>query len=248
MSLTFRKQPSTINDIEQTLQIGLEALRNAPLSEQIASALKFLVPPGYKPIAQLEEDGRKKRSTAAASNWTPRTGEIVIYFEPLDKHEEASAQPSAKPTRPEARVEPLASRFATAASGAVMPVPPQTLETSQSDVTPLQIQQCCEALSAAERAGKLFIAFKWFRDDALPAHNFDWATSADARQRVLSKAIETGAIQTKPIRNPKSPDHPTTTVFLNRAEASRIVGSRFHPISIHGEPVSATIMRDRGSF
>ncbi len=71
----------TINDIEQTVANGLEALRNAPLNEQITAALKFLTPHGYRPIAQLEEDGRKKRSTAAASNWNPETGEIVIYFE-----------------------------------------------------------------------------------------------------------------------------------------------------------------------
>src|SRR5271156_3223783 len=91
--------PSTISDLEQTVQNGLEAMRNAPLSEQITSALKYLVPSGYKPIVQLEEDGRKKRSTAAASNWTPETGEIVIYFEPLGKREDAPAQLSAIPAR-----------------------------------------------------------------------------------------------------------------------------------------------------
>jgi len=81
-SINFAPSPEpTISDIEQTVQNGLEALRNAPLSDQITAALKFLTPPGYRPIAQLEEDGRKKRSTAAASNWNPETGEIVIYFE-----------------------------------------------------------------------------------------------------------------------------------------------------------------------
>ena len=91
------KPPSTISDIEQTVQTGLEALRNAPLSEQIASALKFLVPPGYRPIAQLEEDGRKKRSTAAASNWSPATGEIVIYFKPLEGRTHAPADSAETP-------------------------------------------------------------------------------------------------------------------------------------------------------
>lgn len=247
MPLNIRTQPSTINDIEQTLQIGLEALRDAPLNEQIASALKFLVPPGYKPIAQLEEDGRKKRSTAAASNWTPETGEIVIYFEPLNKREDAPAQLSASPLRHGRHTEPLTSRT-IAPSVAAAPVPSGGLETSPSDVTPLQIQECCEALAEAEKAGKLFIAFKWFRDDALPAYKFGWTASAETRQRVLSKAIEMGAVQTKPIRNPKSPEHPTTTIFLNRSEASRFVTSRFHPIPVHGEPVSSTILRDRGSF
>src|ERR1700690_1691750 len=81
----------TISDIEQTVQNGLEALRDAPLNDQISAALKFLVPAGYRPVAQLEEDGRKKRSTAAASNWNPETGEIVIYFE---RTAQESSQPS----------------------------------------------------------------------------------------------------------------------------------------------------------
>jgi hypothetical protein len=80
VSSTSNPEP-TISDIEQIVQNGLEALRNAPLNDQITAALKFLTPPGYRPIAQLEEDGRKKRRSAAASNWNPETGEIVIYFE-----------------------------------------------------------------------------------------------------------------------------------------------------------------------
>jgi hypothetical protein len=247
MSVNPSAAPSTISDIEQTLQIGLEALRNAPLNEQIASALKFLVPPGYKPIAQLEEDGRKKRSTAAASNWTPETGEIVIYFEPLDKLTDAPAGPPANLTPFRRQTETVPSQ-SFALSPAPAPLLSAGAETDPSEIPSLQIQQCCEALAEAEKAGKLFIAFKWFRDEALPAHNFDWSASLDMRQRVLAKAVEMGAIQTKPIRNPRSPEHPTTTISLNRTEASRFIPSRFHPIPVQGEPVSATILRDRGSI
>ena len=237
--------PSTISDIERTVQDGLEALRDAPLSDQIASALKFLVPPGYRPIAQLEEDGRKKRSTAAASNWTPETGEIVIYFEPLDSRldELKATPPSLTPLR--RKVE-----HATPQTFKLSPTPSSPIATTQANlpnVTQLQIQQCCEALAEAEKAGKLFIAFKWFRDEALPSHSFDWAVSADTRQRVLAAAIDSGAIQTKRIPNPKSALHPTTTVSLNREMASRTLPSRFNPIPVQGEPVSTTILRDRGS-
>src|ERR1700734_3158202 len=108
MALQMNQAPAlepTISDIEQTLQNGLEALRNAPLNEQITAALKFLTPPGYRPIAQLEEDGRKKRSTAAASNWNPETGEIVIYFERLKDQNETSYVP--KPTEKQIRTMPL---------------------------------------------------------------------------------------------------------------------------------------------
>src|SRR4051812_17595866 len=90
----------TISDVEQTVQNGLEALRNAPLNDKITAALKFLTPPGYRPIAQLEEDRRKKRSTAAASNWTPKTGEIVIYFERLEQASSYPAAPKSTNTPP----------------------------------------------------------------------------------------------------------------------------------------------------
>ncbi len=240
------QSPSTVSDIERTIQVGLEALRDAPLSDQIASALKFLVPPGYRPIAQLEEDGRKKRSTAAASNWTPETGEIVIYFEPLESQVEAPKGLSPKEAPLPRRVE-----LATPQSFKLSPTPSPSStihEANLPKVTELQIQQCCEALAEAEKAGKLFIAFKWFRDEALSSHNFEWAASADTRQRILAAAIESGAIQTKRIPNPKSAIHPTTTIFLNREMASRTLPSRFNPIPIAGEPVSETILRDRGSL
>jgi hypothetical protein len=73
----------TISEVEATVQAGLEALRNVPLSPEITLALKFLLPEGLSPVVQFEEDGRKKRSSAAASNWNPRTGEIRIYFDPI---------------------------------------------------------------------------------------------------------------------------------------------------------------------
>jgi len=36
----------TINDIEQVVQNGLQALRGAPLNDEITAALKFLTPTG----------------------------------------------------------------------------------------------------------------------------------------------------------------------------------------------------------
>ena len=229
MNIASTPEP-TISDIEQTVQNGLEALRNAPLNDRIMAALKFLTPPGYRPIAQLEEDGRKKRSTAAASNWNPATGEIVIYFEPT----------SSVPSEP--AVSKPSSAWITHEEAESLTDP-----TSQ-EVTPLQVQQCCVALADAEKAGKAFIALKWFRDEALPKYKFNWTTSPESRQQVLAKAIEGGAIQTSRIPNPKAPQHPTTTVALNRAEAPEGVTSRFKPIVVRGEPVSVSMMRDRGSI
>ena len=72
--------PLTISDLEQIIAGALEGLRPAPLSESITAAFPYLLPQGLRLRVQLEEDGRKKRSTASALNWNPETGEIVIYF------------------------------------------------------------------------------------------------------------------------------------------------------------------------
>ena len=85
------------------------------------------------------------------------------------------------------------------------------------------------ALAEAEKAGKAFIAFKWFRDNELTKHGYAWADSLAHRQAVLAKAFEVGAIQTTPIPNPKSPQHPTTTVKLNReSKYAQAVAPRFN--------------------
>ena len=230
--------PTTISQVEEVVQSGLEALRSAPLSPQIMAALSFLVPTGYRPVVQLEEDGRKKRSTASASNWAPETGEIVIYFEPLGT--------KYKQDKTETQTPAPADDFSSSARTNSASVPSE--EAAPAEVGVLQVQQCCNALAEAEKAGKSFIAFKWFRDEALASLPYEWSKGTDSRYRVLAKAVETGAILTKRIPNPKSSLHPTTTVSLNRANASTAVPSRFHPISVKGEPVSVTITRDRGSI
>src|ERR1700722_9188992 len=89
------QSPITISDLEQIIANALEGLRPAPLSENITAAFPYLLPNGLRVRVQLEEDGRKKRSTAAASNWNPETGEIVIYFE----RQESDSNPPAVTTQ-----------------------------------------------------------------------------------------------------------------------------------------------------
>lgn len=245
---TTTTHETTINDVEQTIQNGLEAIRNAPLNEQIIAALKFLTPHGYRPIAQLEEDGRKKRSNAAASNWNPETGEIVIYFERAESTSTVMAMP--KPL-----IEPPQSgptSFGFVSGDRIERIEKADLPgTELPEVTSLQIQQCCVALADAEKAGKAFIALKWFRDNDLMARDYRWTDSLALRQAVLTKAIEIGAVLTTQIPNPKAPQHPTTTVKLNReSKYAQAVAPRFQPIKLRGEGPSASelLLRDRERF
>ncbi len=230
MQTVAKRVPSTISEVEESIRQSLEGLRNIPFSEEVKAGLSFLLRPGYRPVIQLEEDGRKKRSNASASNWNPETGEIVIFFEREDASQSGHSRDEHPSPEPQAHSGQPAN-FSIA-----------------SEVTSLQVQQCCEALADAEKAGKAFIALKWFRDDALQSHHYPWGEDAEMRQRVLATAIEVGSIRTSKIPNPKNPQFPTTTVSLNRERPQSGVTPRFNPVPVKGEPVSYTIMRDRGSL
>jgi hypothetical protein len=263
------KSPATISDLQQIIESALEGLRPAPLSENITAAFPYLLPRGLRLRVQLEEDGRKKRSTAAASNWNPETGEIVIYFERQEP--ESSIPPAAiQPTAPAApngdsaigqefyarmkrqeklglQADPL--NIPSAERHAATSLLIQT-ELARPQVLESEIQQLCAALADAEKAGKSFISLKWFRDNDLTGRGYTWADSIGYRQAVLTKAIEVGAVLTTSIPNPKAPQHPTTTVRLNReSKYAQEVAPRFQPIRAKGgASASEIILRDRGRF
>ena len=218
----------TISQVEAQLQSALESLRELNLRPETRQALNLLLPEGLQPVVQLEEDGRKKRSSADASNWNPRTGEIRIYFDPITP----SIAPQAQ------------SHVRTPAITA--PPTPSTGTFNAEVASPQQIVECCQALAEAEKSNRQFIALTWFRDDYLATVDFTWAKTAQGRQRVLACALEMGRIQAKKIPNPKS-TFPTTTISLNRSIPTPGVAPRFQPIAVRGEPVSTTLMRDRGN-
>ena len=238
MALSLRAPSgATIRDVEQEIETLLESLStytSAWPAEKASSLLldlqRRLAPANLRASAQLEEDGRKKRSTAADSCWNFSSGEIVLFYESAEQ-----ALPKLSAVEP-----PTLAQAPAAREDAAMIAESASAET--------ELRQCCEALSEAEKAGKQFIALKWFRDLALAGHSYHWAKSADGRQRVLTQAIDSGAILIKRIPNPRSPMHPTTTVTLNRESSAVKLPSRFNPIIIGGEPGSITLLRDRGDY
>ena len=215
--------PATIADAEARISRGLVRLRTLAIADPDAAyAISMFAPSGHRTVVQLEEDGRKKRNTAAASNWNPRTGEMLLYFEPEDEEEDAAvvSEPEAAPQLP--------------------------LQQFSGSIQDRQVRECSIALSEAEKQGKPFIGLKWFRDTALPQQSYAWAASPQERFRVLNQAIAEGFIETQFLANPMNPAHPTTTLVLNREKTRGIVGSRFHPIPLRGEPLSSIIIRERG--
>jgi hypothetical protein len=97
---------------------------------------------------------------------------------------------------------------------------------------------------------------KKFRDEILPAErpeDMPNLRTAEAQRHFLQQAIEKRLVLVGKLPNPKAPQFPVTTIRLNRLmpEVAAALGQRgstdlgFSPIEIRGEPLSATILRER---
>ena len=200
--------------------------------QKLAEALKELdlLPEGYQFSVRLRGESREKRRNASfEKNWDPETDSIQITFEPVSQ---ATHRP------PHAVAPPVSTAASPESSGG----------------GPDKISNLIRALDRAEaRPGYGFVALKWFRDTALPAEDLSWTKIDSERHRVLSEAIERRIILLNKIPNPKSPQFPVTTIRLNRLmpEVRTILGNQdavwtdFQPVSVRGENLSATVIRDR---
>jgi hypothetical protein len=94
---------------------------------------------------------------------------------------------------------------------------------------------------------------KRFRDLILPAESYEWAKSSAVRDQILRIAIDDGVVLKGKIPNPTAPAFPTTTIRLNRRHPEVIAAlgqagaadSGFQPVSIRGEALSDTVLRER---
>jgi hypothetical protein len=223
----------TVEELEAQVEEGLAKLRS-PEYKSLESLLKPLTPSGYRAHVSLVDTkggkARKKRRNASADNWTPESGEIRIHFE-ADTVAHGKEMPQGKSDSDLVRI-----------SG-------ERVQAVVSD----PVADLVRALDRAEsRPGYQFVALKRFRDVDLPAEGFDWAKSDSTRQSVLRNSIDRHLILTSKVPNPKSPQFPVTAIRLNRLlpEIRTYLGkqysdSEFNPISIRGEALSTTILRER---
>jgi hypothetical protein len=273
-------ETKSIIEVEESIQSALEVLPSilratpsTPLTRQLTEALQVLMPVGYHPVVELQENGRRKRRTASAENWTPETGEILISFS-KDFSSEQLQKPSPEPPRapfvgPLTRqlldirdkhailAEQQAPTIKSQRSYGAIPPDPRAIKaglpqvssssSSQSPASP-EVQELCHALEEVERQGRSFVALKWFRDDVLASKGFSWTADPEQRQAVLAAAIDNKLVVTSRVPNPRSP-FPTTAIRLNRTPTSpQSEGRRYSPVRVQGEPLSSTIMRDRGTY
>src|SRR6266481_907691 len=214
----------------------------SPLKD-ILRDLSYNLPEHYQiRISMLDANGRKKRSNAAANNWSPESGRIEIRFEPAPQKDKR-----------------LSPKVAPANENATQALPhdlPTSVSGSQSVVHPAAAD-LLRALDRAEsKPGWSFVSLKKFRDEILPLEPRELIPSLpgpDQQHHWLESAIEQRLILVGKVPNPKAPQFPVTTIRLNRLmpEVKAALGQSgnsdldFRPIEISGEHLSATILRER---
>lgn len=203
----------------------------AGLQRSLGEALRTHLPQtaGYEVKVEILENGRKKRSDASRESWQASLGEIRITF---------------------------GSRVGASSAHSRAKAAPGGSENQRQDrsASANQRDDLVRSLERAERRpGFDFIALKWFRDVFLPEEGHTWASSSRARDEALRGAIQDGIILTSKVPNPRTPTFPVTAIRLNRRhpDVLRILGesgtdmAAFRPIDIQGEPLSATVLRER---
>ncbi|MGC2109364.1 MAG: hypothetical protein WA655_07590 [Candidatus Korobacteraceae bacterium] len=197
----------------------------------------YAVPQQSQPRVTLSDaNGRKKKRNASADNWSVDSGQIVVRYEPVPQ-------------------EPLqkAPQRGQQAENVLPEGSPAQAIRSNTFMHPSE----AELLKALERAeskpGWHFVPLKKFRDEILPAEPLIHNRTDSERRETLHRVIEKRFVLRNTIANPKSPQFPVTTIRLNRLlpEVKAILGNSgntdmdFSPIEISGEPLSATVLRER---
>src|SRR5258708_11424633 len=173
-----RKLDNALADILQDLGYSL------PQSHQVRASL-------------LDSNGRKKRSNAAADNWSPVLGRIEIRFEPV-AHE--LKQINSATSRPAAKESP--AKYDRPSNGT------PGLHPAEED--------WLIALDRAEsRPGWNFVPLKKFRDEILPQEHLPSMRTDVEHRSVLNSVIEKKFVLLGKVINPKSPQFPVTTIRFN---------------------------------
>lgn len=207
-----------------------------PLKD-ILQTLNYSIPERHEiQVFLLDASGRKKRSDAAANNWSPDSGRIEIRFEPIAVETRTQASTPATNLR---HTEPQRHSQGIFASSARLP---------QAEMDLLK------SLDRAEcRPGWNFVPLKKFRDEILLQENLVSMRTDVDRRTALDSAIQKRLVLVGKVANPKSPEFPVSTIRLNRLmpEVRVALGQHanqdldFHPVEITGEPLSTTILRER---
>lgn len=210
-----------------------EAELELPLGELLADVLPQTA--GYSLEIEIYENGRKKRRDASRDSFRPGSSEIRIKFG------------GAKRTS-QLKTSHRLDEDDLGASVAEAPTPVQRGSLGDKRIDIIKSLEMAEHLPGFE-----FVSLKWFRDSCLPAEPREWSSSSSERDQALRQAIKDGIVLTSKVPNPKDPAYPVTAIRLNRQnpEVVAVLGepviavSGFQPVSIRGETLSDTVLRER---
>jgi len=235
----------TIQQYEETVRTTLQRLASTPLPSEL-EALRLLAPAGTVIEVACRHDRagskhpRKARRDCPFENWNEKAHILEIRIVPGSEPSGKAPERSAALPSPEPRKEGQGEDNG--------PHPPANIQLKQ------QFRDVIIALAEAEaRPGFEFVALKRFRDGFLPTLGYGWAAQPIERGTVIREAIEREFFLTRKIPNPRNPDFPVTAITLNRQHpqvqavlyGSSEADSDFEPLEIPGEPLSATILRER---
>lgn len=230
------------------------------LDNPVKSTLQehYPIPPGYRlRVSLLDADGRKKRSNATADNWLPVSGRLEIWLEPAPpvQNEVVDAPGSREGSPISSRGVHKSNEDIPGPNTYVHPAETDVIETvARAEAELIRVADLLRALDRAEsKPGWRFVPLKKFRDEILPSEHIPSMRTEVEQRRVLGSAIEKKLILVGQVLNPKSPQFPVTTIRVNRMmpEVRAILGGageadlEFHPVEIKGEPLSATVIRER---
>ena len=212
----------TVGDAQSDLLEKIAPILHEILPQTTACSLEIII----------SEKNRKKRRDAALESWQPALGEITFKF--------GIPEPATTPGTAETENEISQGK----SEGKVAGRPPD-----------LRFHDLINALNDAEmRPGFEFVSLKWFRDTYLPGEQYDWAKMPRSLDAMIRAAISDGVLLTSKVTNPRSPQFPVTAIRLNRQhqDVVNVLGEssgftlNFRPVPIRGEPLSDTVLRDRG--
>ena len=219
-----------VRDLQNQIAEALSSLPGQALPPEL-EGLRHIPVGGHRPIvsvfykARPGKERRDVRDTAAATYFDPDSCELVISFEPLADVDDGYTAETGSATR----------------------------ETERT-VRKYDLEQAMDQLVGELQKAQLrrtFVGLTWFRDQFLVTDcEFEWVKDPETVNELLDKAIKQQLFLTSKVFNPNSHLHPTTALQLNASHprlrpGSPDNGSRFRPVSIRGEMISDTVIRDR---
>lgn len=230
------------------------AMLQVEMGNAITHCLRPFLPEAVRVEVTLRHasSSRKIKQTAPADAFSPEEDYAELSFK--------AYAPSASSTDalPAERPAPKRTRFprlpATPEAQAPTPTAAAASDSAARSAGPggtadARVDRLVRALARAESSpNRRFVALKWFRDQALAQEGIYPPESRD----LLNSALRAGMVLTRKEANPHRPEFPVTAVYLDHnhsgvQSALRRAERRFsfQPVEVRGEPVSASLLRDR---